>query len=51
MSTGPAPGGGAAGKVRLDVRDLEIRLGPSGPDVVRDVSFSVRAGEALGLVG
>jgi peptide/nickel transport system ATP-binding protein len=33
------------------VRDLEVRLGASGPDVVSEVSFAVRAGEVLGLVG
>jgi len=37
--------------VRLEVTGLEVRLGRSGPDVVRDVSFAVRAGEVLGLVG
>ena len=37
--------------LRLEVRDLEVRLGASGPDVVSEVSFSVRAGEVLGLVG
>jgi peptide/nickel transport system ATP-binding protein len=37
--------------VRLDVQDLVIRLGESGPDVVREISFSVPAGEVLGLVG
>jgi peptide/nickel transport system ATP-binding protein len=36
---------------RLVVRDLEISLDHGGPDVVRDVSFSVRSGEVLGLVG
>jgi peptide/nickel transport system ATP-binding protein len=41
----------SVGPVRLDVRDLEIRLGRSGPDVVSEVCFSVRAGEVLGLVG
>jgi peptide/nickel transport system ATP-binding protein len=56
VSSGPAPGAAAAGPAqragyRLEVRDLEIRLGPSGPDVVRNVSFSVRAGEMLGIVG
>src|SRR5262249_4369348 len=30
---------------------LEVRLGRSGPDVVRDVSFAVPAGEVFGLVG
>ncbi len=39
------------GEVRLDVRDLVIRLGESGPDVVSDISFTVPAGEVLGLVG
>jgi peptide/nickel transport system ATP-binding protein len=37
--------------VRLEVTDLAVRIGASGPDVVSDVSFSVRAGEVLGLVG
>ena len=37
--------------VRLDVSGLRVRLGASGPDVVSDVTFSVRAGEILGLVG
>jgi peptide/nickel transport system ATP-binding protein len=36
---------------RLKVTGLEVRLGRSGPDVVRDVSFAVPAGEVLGLVG
>jgi peptide/nickel transport system ATP-binding protein len=36
---------------RLTVTGLEVRLGRSGPDVVRDVSFAVPAGEVLGLVG
>ncbi len=39
------------GEVRLDVRDLVIRLGGSGPEVVSDISFTVPAGEVLGLVG
>jgi peptide/nickel transport system ATP-binding protein len=38
-------------EVRLKVTGLEVRLGRSGPDVVRDVSFAVPAGEVLGLVG
>jgi peptide/nickel transport system ATP-binding protein len=33
------------------VTGLEVRLGRTGPDVVGDVSFTVRAGEVLGLVG
>jgi peptide/nickel transport system ATP-binding protein len=33
------------------VQDLVIRLGASGPDVVSDISFTVPAGEVLGLVG
>jgi peptide/nickel transport system ATP-binding protein len=37
--------------MRLEVTGLEVRLGRSGPDVVRDVSFAVPAGEVLGLVG
>ncbi len=37
--------------VRLEVADLEVRIGESGPDVVSDVSCSVGAGEVLGLVG
>jgi peptide/nickel transport system ATP-binding protein len=39
------------GTQRLQVTGLEVRLGRSGPDVVRDVSFAVPAGEVLGLVG
>jgi peptide/nickel transport system ATP-binding protein len=38
-------------EARLEVRDLEVRLGATGPDVVSEVFFSVRAGEVLGLVG
>jgi peptide/nickel transport system ATP-binding protein len=41
----------ASGTSRLDVAGLEIRAGSAGPDVVRDVSFSVAAGEVFGLVG
>jgi peptide/nickel transport system ATP-binding protein len=37
--------------VRLQVTGLEVRMGRTGPDVVRDVSFAVPAGEMLGLVG
>jgi peptide/nickel transport system ATP-binding protein len=39
------------GTFRLRVTGLQVRLGASGPDVVRDVSFAVQAGEVLGLVG
>src|SRR5215475_4784408 len=38
-------------EVRLDVRGLEVRVGPAGPDVVSEVSFTVEAGQVLGLVG
>jgi peptide/nickel transport system ATP-binding protein len=41
----------ARGQTRLKVTGLEVRLGRSGPDVVRDVSFAVQAGEVFGLVG
>ena len=41
----------AGNGVRLEVRGLEVRLGRAGPDVVSEVSFTVRAGEVLGLVG
>ncbi len=58
MRFDPAPVASAPGGLprsspgaRLEVTDLEIRLGESGPDVVNEVSFSVRAGEVLGLVG
>src|SRR5215472_5664705 len=43
--------GQTAGDIRLDVARLEIRIGRSGPDVVSDISFTVAAGEVLGLVG
>ena len=48
------PAGADSGQdrqVRLEVKDLQIRLGTSGPDVVSEVSFSVPAGQVLGLVG
>lgn len=54
MSQGVAPQvetTAAQREVRLKVSGLEVRMGRSGPDVVRDVSFAVRAGEVLGLVG
>ncbi len=41
----------AEDEVRLDVRGLEVRLGRAGPDVVSEVSFTVQAGQVLGLVG
>ena len=40
-----------SGAIRLKVTGLEVRMGQSGPDVVRDVSFTVPAGDVLGLVG
>jgi peptide/nickel transport system ATP-binding protein len=55
-AAGSVAGPGANG-VRLDVSDLEVRLGRTsrghrdGADVVGDVSFAVRAGQVLGLVG
>jgi peptide/nickel transport system ATP-binding protein len=56
----PQPAGGAASQEgparplavsRLEVAGLQVGLGKSGPDVVSEVSFSVLAGELLGLVG
>ena len=43
--------GPAEDEVRLDVRGLEVRLGRTGPDVISEVSFTVEAGQVLGLVG
>ena len=37
--------------VRLEVRDLDVRIGAAGPDVVSEIGFEVPAGEVLGLVG
>jgi len=57
VTTGSAPADAgipptsAAAPVRLEVADLEIRIGRSGPDVVSDISFAVPAGNVLGLVG
>jgi peptide/nickel transport system ATP-binding protein len=45
------PLGPPGDEVRLDVRGLEVRLGRTGPDVVSEVSFTVQAGQVLGLVG
>src|SRR5262249_22538253 len=39
------------GDIRLDVCELAIRIGPSGPDIVSEISFAVSAGEVFGLVG
>ncbi|MBS1862317.1 MAG: ABC transporter ATP-binding protein [Actinobacteria bacterium] len=41
----------AAAAVRLRVSDLEVGLRHSGADIVSEASFSVAAGEVLGLVG
>jgi len=48
VDSAPGPAGD---EVRLEVRGLEVRLGRTGPDVVSDVSFTVQAGQVLGLVG
>src|SRR5213592_3669714 len=45
------PAQAAGPLIRLQVSDLRVRMGKTGPDVVSEVSFSVRAGEVLGLVG
>jgi len=42
---------GSFGDIRLDVCDLEIRIGQSGADVVSEISLAVAVGEVLGLVG
>jgi ABC-type glutathione transport system ATPase component len=44
-------GQGELAPERLEVRDLRIELASSRADVVSEVSFSVKAGEVLGLVG
>jgi len=51
VAEAPVAEAGRGHPVRLEVKDLQIRLGDAGPDVVSKVSFSVRAGEVLGLVG
>lgn len=45
-----APGRGGP-EANLEVEELRVDLGSSKRDIVADVSFSVRAGEVLGLVG
>ena len=47
----PAVTAAADGAARLAVTDLEVGVGARGPNVVCDVSFTVQAGEVLGLVG
>jgi peptide/nickel transport system ATP-binding protein len=39
------------GTDRLRVRDLTVRIGASGPEVVSEISFAIPAGGVLGLVG
>jgi len=46
-----AAGQGVPGPSRLEVCDLRIELAETRADVVSEVSFSVEAGEVLGLVG
>jgi peptide/nickel transport system ATP-binding protein len=41
----------SAGPPPLEVSDLRVRIAPRGPDVVSEVSFTVQAGQVLGLVG
>ncbi len=36
---------------RVEVSDLQIRMGRGGPDVVDEVGFSIAPGKILGLVG
>lgn len=42
---------GARAPLAVDVRGLRIEMPEGGIDIVDDVSFSIRAGEVLGLVG
>jgi peptide/nickel transport system ATP-binding protein len=53
VSQGIAPQAGVAAQreARLRVTGLDVRQGRSGPDVVRDITFAVQAGQVLGLVG
>ena len=46
-----SPAAAVGGAARLTVTDLEVGIGAAGPNVVRDISFTVQAGEVLGLVG
>jgi peptide/nickel transport system permease protein len=46
----PTPAGPADADALLDVQDLTITV-DDGPDLVTDVSFSLRQGRVLGLVG
>jgi peptide/nickel transport system ATP-binding protein len=53
VTAGYPPGAppGTGERARLEVSDLEVRIGAAGPDVVSEISFAVPAGEVLGLVG
>ena len=51
MPPSPSEPAGATGAVVLTVDGLHVTVGRGRAEAVRDVSFSVRAGEAVGLVG
>lgn len=35
----------------LDVQGMSVRYHPDGPDILKDISFRVQAGERIGIVG
>ncbi|MEY9929851.1 peptide/nickel transport system ATP-binding protein [Catenulispora sp. GP43] len=49
LESGAPPGAAASGRAALAVTDLRVEAG--GTELVRGVSFTVRAGEIVGLVG
>jgi len=51
QTAAPAPAAAAAPLLEVDGLTVRLRAGGAMQPVLRDVSVTIRAGEALGLVG